>query len=111
MVVRPGIDVLDNRMDKIWWNEAWMGWPVDESYERNSNVTHVAKLKGNLMLIVGELDTNVDPASTAQVVAALQKAGKDCDYVPIMNAGHGAAETPYGKRRRADFLVRNLGVN
>ena len=98
----------DNRMDKIWWNEAWMGWPVDESYERNSNVTHAAKLSGKLLLIVGELDSNVDPASTAQVVHALQQADKDFDYLPIMNAGHGAAETPYGKRRRADFLVRHL---
>jgi len=98
----------DNRMDKIWWNEAWMGWPVDESYARNSNVTDVAKLTGKLMLIVGELDTNVDPASTAQVVHALQNADKDFEFVPVMNANHGAAETPYGKRRRADFLVRNL---
>jgi dipeptidyl aminopeptidase/acylaminoacyl peptidase len=98
----------DNRMDKIWWNEAWMGWPVDESYARNSNVTHAAKLTGKLMLVVGELDDNVDPASTAQVVAALQKAGKHFDFLPVMNAGHGAAETPYGKYRRADFLVRHL---
>ncbi|MES2475332.1 MAG: DPP IV N-terminal domain-containing protein [Verrucomicrobiota bacterium] len=101
----------DNRMDKIWWNEAWMGWPVDESYERNSNVTHAAKLQGKLMLIVGEMDSNVDPASTAQVVNALQQAGKDFDFVPIMNAGHGAAETPYGKYRRAEFLVRQLGAD
>ncbi|MEO5914273.1 MAG: DPP IV N-terminal domain-containing protein [Luteolibacter sp.] len=98
----------DNRMDKIWWNEAWMGWPVDESYERNSNVTHIDKLTGKLLLVVGELDTNVDPASTAQVVNALEKANKDFDFLPIMNANHGAAETPYGKRRRAEFLVRNL---
>lgn len=98
----------DNRLDKIWWNEAWMGWPVDESYARNSNVTHAAKLTGKLMLIVGELDDNVDPASTAQVVAALEKAGKDFDFVPIMNARHGAAETPYGKYRRAEFLIRHL---
>ena len=98
----------DNRMDKIWWNEAWMGWPVDECYARNSNVTHVDKLKGKLLLIVGEMDTNVDPASTAQVVAALQKANKDFEYQPIMNANHGAAETPYGKRRRAEFLIRHL---
>ena len=98
----------DNRMDKMWWNEAWMGWPVDESYERNSNVTHAAKLRGELLLIVGELDSNVDPASTAQVVAALQKADKDFEYLPIMSAGHGAAETPYGKYRRAEFLVRHL---
>lgn len=99
----------DNRMDKIWWNEAWMGWPVDDSYARNSNVTHAGLLAGKLMLIVGEMDTNVDPASTYQVVSALQKAGKDFDFVPIMNAGHGAAETPYGSYRRAEFLTRHLG--
>jgi dienelactone hydrolase len=99
----------DNRMDKIWWNEAWMGWPVDESYERSSNTTHAAKLTGKLLLIVGELDTNVDPASTTQLVAALQKANKDFEFQPIINAGHGAAETPYGKYRRAEFLLRNLG--
>jgi dipeptidyl aminopeptidase/acylaminoacyl peptidase len=100
----------DNRMDKIWWNEAWMGWPVDESYERSSNATHAAKLTGKLLLIVGEMDTNVDPASTTQLVAALQKANKDFEFQPIINAGHGAAETPYGKFRRAEFLMRNLGV-
>ena len=98
----------DNRMDKMWWNEAWMGWPVDASYAENSNTTHVAKLTGKLLLVVGELDHNVDPASTAQVVGALQKAGKDFDYLPIMNSDHGAAESPYGSYRRAEFLVRNL---
>ncbi|MBK1881022.1 prolyl oligopeptidase family serine peptidase [Luteolibacter pohnpeiensis] len=98
----------DNRMDKIWWNEAWMGWPVDESYAENSNANYAANLKGDLMLFVGELDHNVDPASTAQVVAALQEAGKVFDFVPVMNAGHGAAETPYGNFRRATFLVHHL---
>ncbi|MEO7098175.1 MAG: DPP IV N-terminal domain-containing protein [Luteolibacter sp.] len=101
----------DNRMDKIWWNEAWMGWPVDESYERNSNVTHAAKLTGKLLLVVGELDSNVDPSSTMQVINALEKADKDFEYLPITNSNHGAAETPYGKYRRAEFLVRNLFGN
>jgi dipeptidyl-peptidase 4 len=81
-------------MDKIWWNEQWMGWPVDESYIRSSNVEDAAKLQRQLLLIVGELDTNVDPASTTQVVAALQKAGKDFEFMPIIGTGHGAAETP-----------------
>ena len=36
----------DNRMDKIWWNEAWMGWPVGPWYAANSNVTHAGKLRG-----------------------------------------------------------------
>jgi len=98
----------DNRMDKIWWNEAWMGWPVDESYAQSSNVVHAAKLTGKLMLIVGEIDENVDPASTAQVATALEKADKDFELVTIMNAGHGAAESDYGRRRRAQFLVDAL---
>jgi dipeptidyl-peptidase-4 len=98
----------DNRMDKIWWNEQWMGWPVDESYVKSSNKEDANKLQGHLLLIVGELDTNVDPASTTQVVAALQKAGKSFDFMPIAGTGHGATETPYGSRLRMEFLVRHL---
>jgi dipeptidyl aminopeptidase/acylaminoacyl peptidase len=98
----------DNRMDKIWWNEQWMGWPIDESYKLSSNVEDAAKLQGHLLLIVGELDTNVDPSSTTQVVGALQKAGKTFDFMPIIGAGHGAAETPYGSKLRMEFLVRHL---
>ncbi|TDU73272.1 dipeptidyl aminopeptidase/acylaminoacyl peptidase [Prosthecobacter fusiformis] len=98
----------DNRMDKIWWNEQWMGWPVDDSYKLNSNAEDAAKLQGQLLLIVGELDVNVDPASTYQVVRALQKAGKSFDFMPIIGTGHGAAETPYGSRLRMEFLKRHL---
>lgn len=98
----------DNRMDKIWWNEQWMGWPVDESYARSSNKDDAHKLQGHLLLIVGELDTNVDPATTTQVVGALQKANKTFDFMPIIGTGHGAAETPYGSRLRMEFLLRYL---
>lgn len=98
----------DNRMDKIWWNEQWMGWPVDNSYKLSSNSEDAAKLHGHLLLIVGELDTNVDPASTMQVVGALQKAGKSFDFMPIIGTGHGAAETPPGTKLRAEFLVKHL---
>jgi dipeptidyl aminopeptidase/acylaminoacyl peptidase len=98
----------DNRMDKIWWNEAWMGWPVGPEYAASSNVTNAHKLRGKLLLIVGELDRNVDPASTMQVVNALIKAGKDFDFVVFPGAGHGAGSSRYGERRRRDFFVRHL---
>ncbi len=98
----------DNRMDKIWWNEQWMGWPLDDSYVKSSNREDARKLQGNLLLIVGELDTNVDPATTLQVVGALQKAGKQFDFMPVIGAGHGAAETPFGSRLRMQFLVKHL---
>jgi len=100
----------DNRMDKMWWNELWMGWPVDDSYAKSSNVIDANKLEGKLLLVVGELDNNVDPASTMQVVDALVKADKDFELLVIPGAGHGCAETPYGRRRRAEFFVRTLGA-
>jgi len=98
----------DNRMDKIWWNEQWMGWPIGPHYAEQSNVTQAKNLVGKLMLVVGELDKNVDPASTFQVANALQKADKDFELIVMTGAGHGAAESPYGRRRRADFFVRHL---
>lgn len=98
----------DNRMDKIWWNEAWMGWPIGPHYEEQSNVTQAHQLQGKLLLIVGELDRNVDPASTMQVVDALIKADKDFDMLVVPGGGHGIAESPYGTRRRRDYFVRHL---
>ncbi len=98
----------DNRMDKIWWNELWMSWPIGPHYAEQSNVTLAPKLQGKLLLIVGEMDTNVDPASTLQVVHALIKADKDFDLLVIPGSDHGSAESPYGTRRRQDFFVRHL---
>lgn len=100
----------DNRMDKIWWNEQWMGWPLDASWDEASNVVQAHRLVGRLMLVVGEVDRNVDPASTMQAAAALVKAGKDFDLLVMPGVGHGACETPYASRRRAEFLLRHLGA-
>ena len=98
----------DNRMDKIWWNEAWMGWPIGPEYAANSNVVNAGKLTGKLLLTVGEIDHNVDPASTMQVVNALIQADKDFDLIVLPGKDHGAGETPYAARRRSDFFVRHL---
>lgn len=97
----------DNRMDKIWWNELWMGYPVDESYEQCSNVANAHLLKRPLMLVVGELDDNVDPASTMQVAAALIKANKPFELVVIPGAHHTMGEA-YGDHKRYDFFVKHL---
>lgn len=97
----------DNRMDKIWWNEQWMGYPIDSSYVKCSNVENAYRLERPLMLVVGELDDNVDPASTMQVVNALQKANKDFELVVIPGAHHTMGEN-YGDHKRYDFFVRHL---
>jgi dipeptidyl aminopeptidase/acylaminoacyl peptidase len=102
----------DNRMDKISWNELWMSWPIGPHYAASSNVDNAWRLQGKLLLVVGELDTNVDPASTLQVANALIKANKMFDLLVVPNGGHGAGRTSevpeYGDRKRFDFFVRHL---
>ena len=97
----------DNRMDKIWWNEQWMGYPVDSSYVACSNVENAYRLERPLMLVVGELDDNVDPASTMQVANALIKANKPFELVVVPGAHHTVGEA-YGEHKRFDFFVKNL---
>jgi dipeptidyl aminopeptidase/acylaminoacyl peptidase len=98
----------DNRMDKIWWNEQWMGVPEGNYYQDNSNMENAPKLQGSLMLVVGELDRNVDPATTTQVAKKLIDAGKDFEFLLVPGAGHGACETPWASKRRTAFFVREL---
>lgn len=97
----------DNRMDKASWNEQWMGYPVGPHYAASSNVDNANRLRGKLLLIVGELDTNVPPESTYRVADALIKAGKDFDFLAVPGMGHSNGGA-YGSRRLRDFFVRHL---
>jgi len=100
----------DNRMDKIWWNELWMSWPLGPQYDEASNVVNAHRLEGKLFLLVPEMDTNVDPSSTIKVVNALIEADKDFDFMMVPGANHGSGGS-FGVRKRNDFFVRNiLGV-
>ena len=105
----------DNRMDKIWWNEQWMGWPLGPQYDSSSNVVNAYKLQGKLLLLVGELDENVDPSSTLQVANALIKANKTFDFFMFPGGDHGVGRrgplAPYGDRKQWDYFVHQmLGV-
>lgn len=97
----------DNRMDKIWWNEQWMGFPLDESYSASSNVDNAHLLKGKLLLINGELDDNVDPTSTLQVVAALMKANKNFEQLYLPGKTHSLGG-PFELHKIYDHFVHYL---
>ena len=98
----------DNRMDKIWWNEQWMGWPIGPHYAASSNVDNAHRLKGQLLLVVGEMDTNVDPSSTMQVVKALIKANKDFDLLVVPGGEHNAGRGGGVRRLRRAQALRLL---
>jgi len=97
----------DNRMDKSSWNEQWMGYPVGDHYGESSNIDNAANLNGDLLLIVGELDTNVPPESTVRLVDALIKADKTFDFLMIPGLGHSDGGN-YGRQRTRDFFVEKL---
>jgi dipeptidyl aminopeptidase/acylaminoacyl peptidase len=62
---------------------------------------------GKLLLMHGDMDDNVHPAMTIQVVDELIKANKDFDLIVAPNRAHGLNE-PYLVRKRWDFFVRHL---
>lgn len=97
----------DNRMDKMWWNEQWMGYPIGPEYAESSNVDNAYKLQGKLLLILGELDDNVDPSSTMQVINQLIKANKNFDFLMVPGMKHSLGGD-YGEHKRRDFFVKNL---
>ena len=68
---------------------------------------NAGKLQGNLLLIYGEMDTNVDPSSTMQVVNQLVLAEKNFELVALPNANHTGGGA-YGDHKRFDFFVRHL---
>jgi dipeptidyl aminopeptidase/acylaminoacyl peptidase len=97
----------DNRIDKQWWNEQWMGYPVGPHYEQQSNITNAGKLGGSLLLIVGEADENVPPETTYRFADALEKDNKNFDLVIIPGSNHTDGG-PYGRRKKRDFFVKHL---
>lgn len=97
----------DNRMDKIWWNEQWLGYPLDKSYLEGSNIENAHLLCRPLMICWGELDDNVDPSSSMKVVDALIKADKEFEMFIVPGAHHTMGED-WGEHKRYDFFVRNL---
>ena len=87
-------------------SSGWAGRSASTT-ARSSNVDNAHLLEGKLLLILPELDTNVDPSSTMQVVDALIDADKDFDFLMVPGADHGSGGA-YGARKRNDFFVEHL---
>lgn len=98
----------DHRSDKASWNEMWMGYPLGEQYDRESYLSWARQLQGQLLLAHGELDENVNPMATMQLVGALIDANKDFDLLILPNQGHFLDDSAYFLRRQWDFFVRHL---
>lgn len=98
----------DARLDKAWWNELYQGYPVEQDYAAQSNVTMADRLQGHLLVEHGDVDDNVHPVETMRFVDALIKANKNFDMLFVPNMYHGEGGNPYLVRRRWDYFVEYL---
>ncbi|MCI0435170.1 MAG: S9 family peptidase [Gemmatimonadetes bacterium] len=96
-----------------YWGEVYQGLMQKDTvkgisnFDSQANRLFAGNLKGRLLLMHGDMDDNVHPAMTLQVINELIKANKDFDLIIAPDRGHGLNE-PYFIRRRWDYFVRHL---
>lgn len=116
----------DQRGYSATWGERWIGLldgRDDPTYAQQDNISLAGNLKGKLLLVHGELDDNVHPSLTLQLVDALIAANKDFDLLIIPNTNHALFDLriglaafdklvsqghPYFVRKRWEYFVRHL---
>jgi dipeptidyl-peptidase-4 len=100
----------DHRMEKAWWPEMYMGYPVEDFYQEQSNVTNASNLKGHLLLAHGGIDENVNSSATFKFAEALINAGKDFDLFiwPSRNHSFGRTNGDYFTKKRWDYFIEHL---
>jgi len=100
----------DFRMEKDWWPEMYMGWPVDSTYEQVSNITMAKNLKGKLLLVHGGIDENVNPSATFKLAEALVKADKEFDMLilPSQHHGYSGKYNDYFTKKKWNYFVEHL---
>ena len=107
----------DNNIYNRWWSETHHG--VKEQVSEKGDTTFVYKiatnpqiaknLKGNLLLIHGDIDNNVHPGNTTRVVDALIRAGKRFDMLMLPQQRHSFGDmTEYFYWRLVDYFSEHL---
>jgi dipeptidyl-peptidase 4 len=100
----------DFRMEKDWWPEMYMGWPVDSTYQLVSNITMAGNLKGKLLISHGGVDENVNPSATFKLAEALVRANKEFDMLilPSQHHGYTGVFNDYFTKKRWNYFVEHL---
>mgnify|MGYP000614707606 FL=1 len=110
----------DNNVYNSWWSETHHGvkeeidakGKIKHKYKIDTNHSIAKNLKGNLMLIHGDVDNNVHPAGTIRMANALIKANKRFKFMTMPGQRHGfGSMTEYSFWLRADHFSKYfLGV-
>ncbi|MBQ2913155.1 MAG: DPP IV N-terminal domain-containing protein [Bacteroidales bacterium] len=107
----------DNSIYNRWWSEQHHGVLEEVSekgdttfkYSINTNQQLAKNLKGNLLLVHGDIDNNVHPGNTIRVVDALIKANKRFQMLILPGQRHAFGNmTEYFFWRMADHFCEYL---
>lgn len=107
----------DNNIYNRWWSEQHHGILEEISekgdttfkYSINTNQQLAKNLKGNLLLVTGDIDNNVHPGNTIRVVNSLIRANKRFDLLILPGQRHGFGDMDeYFFWRMADYFSEHL---
>jgi dipeptidyl aminopeptidase/acylaminoacyl peptidase len=107
----------ENQIYNRWWSETHNGvkeklnddGEVQFIYDIEKNTQLAKNLKGNLLLITGDIDNNVHPGNTFRMVNALIKANKRFDFFILPGERHPyGSDTEYVFWLKADYFCKHL---
>jgi len=119
----------DNNVYNTWWGETHHGVTevkkivkemnedsvevekevITFESEIKTNASLAENLKGHLLLVHGDMDSNVHPANTIRLVDALVKAGKRFDLMILPGRRHGFGPyQPYFERQKWYYFAEHL---
>ena len=107
-----GAPVTDWRNYDSIYTERYMGLPKDnpEGYRKSSVLEAAGNLHGKLLLIHGLIDDNVHPQNSVQLIEALQKAGKQFDFMVYPASRHGVSQ-PHRVKHLQKLMTRFITEN
>ena len=107
----------DNTIYNRWWSEKhhgimekeMEGGEIEFEYRITTNPEIASRLKGNLLLVHGDIDENVHPGCTLRVVDALIRSNKRFDMLILPGQRHGFGDmNEYFFWRMADYFSEHL---
>ena len=109
----------DNNIYMQWWGESYHGVHQESAADGSAafkcdipvTADLAPNLKGRLLLITGDVDNNVHPASTLRLARALIKAGKYFDMMILPGEDHGLGDKYYVNLIRLYFAEHLLGMD
>ncbi len=99
----------DSRYYAASWGEKYEGLPQVSNYTEQITELKAANLEGHLLLVTGDMDDNVHPSLTMQLVDSLIKANKRFDMLMLPNRNHDSFPgDEYIMHRIFDYFAEHL---